>query len=288
MKKRELKLADRSIETERPAFIMGIVNCTPDSFYPGSRGGRDLAFKCIDEGADILDLGGESTRPGAGYIDEKEEIERIVPVLREIRKRSDIAVSIDTRKKRVMEAAFEEGADILNDVSALEDDPEMASFAAARRIPVILMHKRGSSADMQNNTEYGDIFREVDSYLSKRIQHALDEGIEPDKIILDPGIGFGKDLKGNLELMKKCGRLCGGNYPLLMALSRKSCIGELTGKEVSDRLYGTLAADLFSILYGAKLVRVHDVGPCADTLSVMSALGLESGVLRGGSGKEEF
>ena len=288
MKKRELRLAQRTIQTERPAFIMGIINCTPDSFYPMSRGSQDLAFKCIDEGADILDLGGESTRPGADYIDEKEEIERIIPVIKEIRKRSDIPISVDTRKKNVMKAAFDEGADIVNDISALEDDPELAAFASETKIPVILMHKRGSSSDMQKNTSYEDIFLEVDSYLRNRVQFALDAGIQPDKIIVDPGIGFGKNLQGNVELIKKCGSLCGGKYPVLMALSRKSCIGQITGREVQDRLYGTLAADLFSLLYGAVMVRVHDVGPCVDTFNVMAALGLESGILCNDKSKQEF
>ncbi|MBR4004754.1 MAG: dihydropteroate synthase [Treponema sp.] len=288
MKKRELKLADRIIETRRPAFVMGIVNCTPDSFYPSSRGSQELAFKCIDEGADILDLGGESTRPGADYVDEKEEIERIVPVIKEIRKRSTVPISIDTRKKNVMKAAYEEGADILNDVSALEDDPELAEFASEKKIPVILMHKRGISRDMQKDTDYDDIFLEVDSYLNDRIKVALDAGIEGDKIIVDPGIGFGKDLQGNVELIKRCGSLCGGKYPVLMALSRKTCIGQMTGRDVDDRLYGTLAANLFSLLYGAEIVRVHDVGPCVDTFNVMSALGLESGILCALHGKQEF
>lgn len=288
MKKRELKLAQRTIHTERPAFIMGIINCTPDSFYPDSRGSQDLAFKCIDEGADILDLGGESTRPGADYIAEDEEIRRIVPVIKEIRKRSDIPISIDTRKKNVMKAAFDEGADIVNDISALEDDPELAAFASEKKIPVILMHKRGSSSDMQKNTSYEDVFLEVDSYLTKRVQFALDAGIQHDKIIVDPGIGFGKDLNGNIELIKRCGSLCDGKYPVLMALSRKSCIGQITGREVGDRLYGTLAADLFSLLYGAVMVRVHDVGPCVDTFNVMAALGIENGLLCDDKRKREF
>ncbi|MBO4318915.1 MAG: dihydropteroate synthase [Treponema sp.] len=288
MRKRELKLAQRTIETERPAFVMGIVNCTPDSFYPESRGNQELAFKLIDEGADILDLGAESTRPGAAYVDEKEEIERIVPVIREIRKHSDIPISIDTRKKNVMKAAFEEGADILNDVSALEDDPEIASYAAEKRIPVILMHKRGSSENMQDYTYYEDIFQEVNSYLQGRVDYALISGIQQEKIIIDPGIGFAKNLEGNIELIKKCGSLCNGKYPVLMALSRKSCIGQITGREVGERLYGTLAANLFSLLYGASIVRVHDVAPCVDTFNVMNALGIESGILCSTERKQEF
>ena len=141
---------------------------------------------------------------------------------------------------------------------------------------------------MQKDTDYDDIFLEVDSYLNDRIKVALDAGIEGDKIIVDPGIGFGKDLQGNVELIKRCGSLCGGKYPVLMALSRKTCIGQMTGRDVDDRLYGTLAANLFSLLYGAEIVRVHDVGPCVDTFNVMSALGLESGILCALHGKQEF
>lgn len=271
-KKLTLSLAKRKISTERPAFVMGIVNCTPDSFYDKSRGGYEQAAKLIDEGADILDLGGESTRPGSDYVSEEEEIRRLVPVIQEIRKQSDIPISVDTRKASVMKAALDSGADILNDVSAMEDDSRMLSLVSDTKIPVILMHKRGIPSEMQKNTDYNNIFHEVDEYLKSRIDYALAGGVEHDKIILDPGIGFGKNLDGNLSLIKNCGKLCGGEYPVMMALSRKTCIGQLTGKDVADRLYGTLAADLLSILYGATFVRVHDVSPCIDTLNVLSGI----------------
>ena len=161
----ELQLAGRTLRTERPALIMGIVNATPDSFFAGSRGGADDALRLIDEGADIIDIGGESTRPGSSYVDCDEEIRRIVPVIEEIRRHSAVPVSVDTRKKAVMEAAYNAGADILNDVSALEDDGDMASFAAATGIPVILMHKRGIPSDMQRNTSYADVCAEVCHFL---------------------------------------------------------------------------------------------------------------------------
>ncbi|MGN0730077.1 dihydropteroate synthase [Treponema sp.] len=269
---RNLDLASRKITTDFPAFIMGIVNCTPDSFFSGSRGGAERAFQLIDEGADILDLGGESTRPGSEYVDAEEEIRRVIPVIEEIRRRSDIPISVDTRKMSVMKAAFDSGADILNDVSALEDDPDMAFFAAEKEIPVILMHKRGIPSTMQASTEYEDVFREVNSYLESRAGFALSRGIKKNKIIVDPGIGFGKSLEGNLRLISGCGSLCGGKFPVLMALSRKSCIGQLTGRDVQDRLCGTLAADLFAVLKGAFMLRVHDVAPCKDTLAVLKSL----------------
>lgn len=269
---KEFQLADRIISTENPAFIMAIVNATPDSFYSKSRGGIDHALKLIDEGADILDIGGESTRPGSSYVDEKEEIERVVPVIKAVRKVSGIPISVDTRKKSVMEAAYDAGADVLNDVSALEDDSAMAEFCAAKKIPVILMHKRGIPENMQLETSYGNVFDEVSSYLEERAQYAVDSGIDGKKIIVDPGIGFGKNLEGNCNLIKNCGKLCGGKYPVLMALSRKSCIGQMTGRETDGRLYGTLAADLISVMNGAFMVRVHDCAPCLDTFAVLKSL----------------
>lgn len=267
-----LKLADRTITTDLPAFIMGIVNATPDSFWSGSRGGVERAKKLIDDGAHLLDIGGESTRPDSEYIDEEEEIRRVVPVIEQIRKVSDIPISVDTRKYAVMKAAVEAGADILNDVSAMEDSPKLAELCAETKIPVILMHKRGIPSDMQKNTAYGNIFNEVNQYLASRVQFALDAGVETDKIILDPGIGFGKDVESNFELIRRCGELCDGKYPVLMALSRKSCLGAVTGRSVEERLSATLAADILSVLHGAFMVRVHDVAETKDTLAVYNAV----------------
>jgi dihydropteroate synthase len=269
---KKLVLAGRVVTTENPAFVMGIVNVTPDSFWKGSRGGIEHAVQLIEEGADVLDIGGESSRPGAAYVDAGEEIRRIIPVIRGIRKISSIPVSVDTRKKEVMEAAVSEGADILNDISALEDDEKLGAYAASVKISVILMHKRGIPAIMQKNTSYENVFTEVDSYLTSRTSYALSCGISADRIIVDPGIGFGKNLAANVELIKKCGRLCGGTYPVLMALSRKTCIGDMTGRPVEGRLYGTLAADILSVLYGAFMIRVHDVAAAADTMKVMKYL----------------
>lgn len=269
---KSFSLRDRLMTTDNPAFIMAIVNATPDSFFEDSRGSIDRALKMIDEGADLLDIGGESTRPGSEYVDEAEEIRRVVPLVREIRKHSDIPISIDTRKLGVMKAAFDEGADMLNDVSALEDDEGMAEFCAETDIPVILMHKRGIPSAMQSDTKYGNVFHEVSDYLDARAEYAISKGIDPSRIIVDPGVGFGKDLDGNIQLIKNCGRLCGGRYPVLMALSRKTCIGQMTGREVDDRLYGTLAADLVSVMNGAFMVRVHDCAPCLDTFAVLKSL----------------
>ena len=269
---RKLKLANKTISTDLKSFIMGIVNCTPDSFYSKSRGGTDQALRLIEEGADILDIGGESTRPGSSYVDADEEIKRVVPVIEEIRKKSSIPISVDTRKKSVMEAAYNAGADIVNDISALEDDALMAQFASEKKLPVILMHKRGIPVIMQKNTSYKDVFDEVNSYLLSRVEYAKAAGVLEDKIILDPGIGFGKNLEANKVLINRCCELCGGKYKVLMALSRKTCIGEMTGREVEERLFGTVAANLVAIQKGAVIVRVHDVAPCRDMVKVLTEL----------------
>lgn len=264
-----LNLKNRAVTTELPAFVMGIVNATPDSFFDKSRGGLDAALRLIDEGADILDIGGESTRPGSEYVEAEEEIRRVIPVIEGVRKVSDIPISVDTRKFEVMKAAFEAGADILNDISALEDDVRLAPFCAEAGIPVILMHKRGNPSTMQKNTVYENVFDEVNEYLKSRVDFALKEGIAPEKIWLDPGIGFGKNVPDNFELMRRCGELLGGKYPVLMALSRKSCIGEVTGRDVQGRLSGTLTADVLSVLRGASMIRVHDVKEAVDSLKIL-------------------
>lgn len=266
--KKILKLKNRTIETQRPAFVMGIVNITPDSFWSESRGSVERAMKLIEEGADILDLGAESTRPwGYVEVDAEEEIKRILPVIRQIRKESDIPLSIDTRKSIVMKSMYNEGADILNDVSALEDDKAMASVVAKIKIPVILMHR--FLQDEKERKPESDIVGVVSKYLFNRIKYALDNGIEKEKIIIDSGIGFGKTNEENIELIKCGNKICNEEYPVLMALSRKRVIGYMTDKTVEDRLYGTLAADMIAVQNGAFMIRVHDVTPAIDTLNVM-------------------
>ena len=172
-----LNLKNRAVSTKLPAFVMGIVNATPDSFFDKSRGGVEDALRLIDEGADLLDIGGESTRPGSEYVSAEEEIRRVIPVIEGVRKVSDIPISVDTRKFEVMKAAFEAGADILNDISALVDDVRLAPFCAEVKIPVILMHKRGNPSTMQKNTVYENVFDEVNEYLKDRVDFALNAGI---------------------------------------------------------------------------------------------------------------
>lgn len=272
-------LKDRILSTENPAFVMGIVNANADSFWEKSRGGVRLAKLLVRQGADILDIGGESTRPGSEYIDAKEELRRVVPLVKKIRKFSDIPISIDTRKYDVMSAAFDAGADILNDVSALEDDSRLAGFAAREKIPVILMHnamKKNSCKQERNsaimNAGEENIFSQVDEYLTRRAQFALENGIAAKKIIVDPGIGFGKYRAQNAALIKNAGKLCGGNFSVLMGLSRKRFFGEICGRNVSERLFGTIAANAYSVLNGVSIVRVHDVDAALDMVKVLKEI----------------
>lgn len=274
-----LRLASREISTGLPSFIMGIVNATPDSFFESSRAptlaeGIDRALTLESEGADIIDIGGESTRPGSAYIGVDEEIARVVPLVREIRKRSSVPISIDTRKAAVMRAALDAGADICNDISALEDDPALAPLVRDARIPVILMHKKGNPETMQVNPSYRDAVREVADYLCSRAAAAEGAGIERGKIILDPGIGFGKRYVDNCALIAGLAEIVARGYPVLMALSRKSCIGAMTGRDTGDRLAGTIAANLIAVMNGSTFLRVHDVKETRDMLSVQQEITL--------------
>lgn len=274
----ELPLASgRSVCGTLPALLMGILNATPDSFWEGSRvdsyaGGIEKALALVEDGADILDIGGESTRPGASYVSASEEIDRILPLIEGIRRYSTVPISVDTRKSVVLEAALKSGADILNDISALEDDPRIASVAALYQIPVILMHKQGTPETMQLQPRYDDTVRDIRTYLLERAEYACRAGILPDRIILDPGIGFGKRHEDNCALLMELAQITHTGYPVLVALSRKSLIGRLTGRETGDRLAGTLAANLLAVQRGARILRVHDVAATRDTLAVLSAL----------------
>ncbi|MDD7417668.1 MAG: dihydropteroate synthase [Treponemataceae bacterium] len=282
LKDKTLNLKDRIYKTNKCCMIMGIINATNDSFYSKSRvsdknQGIESALKMIEQGADILDLGAESSRPGADYVDSQLEIERLVPIVEGIRKYDkNIPISIDTRKKIVMESCVNAGADILNDISALEDDEDMADFVAETGIPAILMHKRGTSKNMMQNTHYDDAVKEVSDYLYSRADFCKSKGIAEDKIIFDVGIGFGKDLKSNLQLLRNCDKISkgygNGNCLTLMALSRKSMISALTGKTADDNLFGTITANVFSIIAGADIVRVHDVDAAFDMINVLTGI----------------
>jgi dihydropteroate synthase len=255
---------------------MGIVNVTPDSF---SDGGRYLApdraiahaRELASEGADLLDVGGESTRPGAREVSAEEELERVRPVLEGIRD-LDAAVSIDTSKAAVAEAALEAGAEIVNDVTALRHDPAMAGLCAEREGPLVLMHMQGTPRTMQENPTYDDVVDDVKAFLAERIEYAAGEGIAEERIWVDPGIGFGKTVDHNLELLRRLGELRELGRPVVVGTSRKRFIGELTGREVDDRLGGTIASNVLAMRAGADVLRVHDVAEMRQALLVVESV----------------
>jgi dihydropteroate synthase len=276
--KRYLSLpGSRKLELGERPVVMGIINVTPDSFFGASRAPEPLqaaerALALVEEGADILDFGAESTRPGSAPIDPDEEKRRLIPALREFRKRSGAIVSVDTRRADVARAALAEGADIINDIGAF-GDPDMAQVAARAGAVVVLMHMRGDPATMQENPEYRDCAAEVRDFLLEAAQAALDAGISPSAIVLDPGIGFGKRLEHNLDLLRRLSLLTESGYPVLVGLSRKRFVGDLTGRQVEDRLAGSLGAACAAWMRGADIFRVHDVAATVDALRVFDAAG---------------
>ena len=261
------------IKDKRP-LIMGIINCTPDSFFKGSRknvveDALITARKMIGDGVDILDIGGESSRPGSSYVSAREETNRVIPVIEGIRKEFSIPISIDTRKKAVAEAAYYSGVNIINDISALQDDPDLAVFAAEKEIPVILMHMKGNPENMQIDPFYNDVVRSVTDELIKLVDYACSKGIKKENIILDPGIGFGKRLQDNIDLIKGIKEIKDIGYPVLIGLSRKRFIGDITGREIDDRLAGTLGANAYAMIQGAEILRVHDVKETVDIVKIL-------------------
>lgn len=251
---------------------MGVLNLTPDSFSDGGRytdlelavaRGIDMAA----EGADILDLGGESTRPGAGVVSEGEERRRVIPVLRRLRAAVKIPISIDTRRASVAKAALDAGADIVNDVSALSD-PGMVEAVRTSGAGLVLMHMRGSPPTMQVDPVYDDVVAEVAGYLTGRVEFAVGEGVPPDAIAVDPGIGFGKTVDHNVALLRAIPRLAASGHPVVVGVSRKSLIGALTGRDVGDRRAGSVAMAAVLAGWGASVVRAHDVRDTCDAVRV--------------------
>jgi len=243
---------------------MGILNVTPDSFsdgglYASVESAVEHAERMVSEGADIIDVGGESTRPGAESVPAEDEIRRILPVIEKLTKITKIPISIDTYKSSVARRALEAGACIINDISALRGDPDMAYVAAEAGVSVALMHMKGTPKDMQVNPHYDDPINEITSFFRERIQAAVDAGISPDQIIIDPGIGFGKTAEHNLEIIRRLREFKSLGKPILIGTSRKSFIGKVLDLPVDDRLEGTAATVAVSICNGADIVRVHDV-----------------------------
>jgi dihydropteroate synthase len=265
-----------SLDFSGPALVMAVVNCNDDSFYAPSRAlGDDAVEKALaaeGEGASIVDFGAESSRPGAGYISAEVELARLLPVIVAFRKRSRLPVSVDTRKAVVAGAVLDAGADIINDISGLLDDPAMALTCAEHGAAVVLMHNKGVPLTMQENTFYGNLAGEMRSWFKSAVGRAAGAGIAPDRIILDPGIGFGKSVHGNLEILKSLVEILGKDYPVLVGLSRKSFIGEITGRPGAERLAGTLAANAAAIIGGTNIIRVHDVKEHSDLAKILFAL----------------
>ncbi len=266
------------IDLKERSLVMGILNVTPDSF---SDGNRFLAFdqalaqarRLVEEGADIIDIGGESTRPGAAQVPEQEELDRVVPVIEALRREfPKLPISIDTYKSRVAAAALAAGADIINDISAFNFDPEMAGVAAASGAHVCLMHIQGTPREMQKNPVYEDLFDEICAYFETAITRALEAGVKREKLILDPGIGFGKTLEHNLLLLKHLRDFTGFGLPLLIGTSRKSFIARLTEAPVSERLPGSLATVALALRNGANIARVHDVAATRQAVTVIDAI----------------
>jgi dihydropteroate synthase len=258
-------------------FLMGVVNATPDSFSDGGRfldpdAATEHAFELAAQGADLVDVGGESTRPGATPVPEAEEIGRVVPILERLRARGfSLPISVDTSKGSVARAALAAGADLVNDVTALSD-PDLAAAVAAAGAPVVLMHMRGTPADMQSRAVYGDVVRDVARELEAALERAVSAGIARDRVLLDPGIGFAKTAEQSIELLARVGELRALGRPLLVGPSRKSFIGSVAGASVTDRVPGTLAAVTACVLGGVEMLRVHDVAPARQAAGVAAAL----------------
>jgi len=264
---------DRVLQTGVVPLVMGIVNVTPDSFCDGGRyldpgAAIEHGLRLVADGAAILDVGGESTRPGADPVPEAEEIERVVRVVEELARRSGVAVSVDTTKAGVARHAIEAGAAIINDVTALTGDPDMVRVAAETGAGVILMHMQGTPRTMQRDPSYLDVVADVREYLAARMEDVKSRGVTVEALAIDPGIGFGKTVEHNVRLLGGLSALTSLGRPVVVGLSRKSFLGKLTGREAPERLPATLAASAFCAWQGAHVLRAHDVRETVDALRV--------------------
>lgn len=257
--------------------VMGILNVTPDSFSDGGQfHARDAALQRVEamlaQGVDIVDIGGESTRPGAAAVTLAEELARVVPVISAIRERFDVPISVDTSKPEVMQAAVAAGADMINDVRALQE-PGALAVCAGLSVPICLMHMQGQPRTMQHNPQYTDVVAEISQFFAERIQACVAAGIQRERLILDPGFGFGKTLQHNVDLLAKLDTFLTFNLPLLVGISRKSMIGALLNdRPVDGRLHGSVAAAVIAAMKGASIVRVHDVAATVDAIKIVNAV----------------
>lgn len=268
--------AHNTLDFRSGPLIMGILNVTPDSFSDGGQfyqveAAVERALQMVEEGAAIIDVGGESTRPGAEPVPEEEELNRVIPVIEKLRQKTDVLISIDTYKSRIAEAALQAGADIVNDISGARFDDRMIEVVKKYDCPIIIMHIKGTPKNMQQDPYYEDVVAEIYDYFEERIRLLESAGIS--KIVIDPGIGFGKRLQDNLHLLRDLKDFTFLNRPILMGTSRKSFIGKILNKEApADRLFGSLATQILAVQNGADVVRVHDVQATHDALKVLAAV----------------
>jgi dihydropteroate synthase len=278
-----LRCKTKTLDLARPV-VMGVLNVTPDSFSDGGRFG-DVAgavahgLSMVQDGAAIIDVGGESTRPGADPVSADDEICRVIPVVEKLRSQTDVVISVDTSKPEVIRAAVAAGADLINDVRALREEGALEAVSASG-CAVCLMHMKGSPRDMQTHPHYDNVVNEVKAFLKERIDLCRAAGVDADRIAIDPGFGFGKTQDHNLQLLRHLGQLAipvedggpGATFPIMAGLSRKSTVGHLTGRPAGERVYGSVALAMIAALNGARIVRVHDVGATVDVLKVLTAV----------------
>ncbi len=270
-------IGDRVFDLDAKTYIMGILNVTPDSFYDGGRyssmdAAVEHALQMEAEGADIIDVGGESTRPGASGVSQAEEMQRVVPLIEKLRQRCSVPISVDTYKSAVAQAALEAGAQVVNDISGLRFDAQLAATVARYKATIVVMHIQGTPRDMQINPHYDNLIDEILQYLETSVTLALQAGVDTDRIIVDPGIGFGKSLEDNYTILKYLKEFKSLGYPLLVGPSRKSFIGKVLDLPPEERLEGTLAAVSVAALNGANFVRVHDVKAAMRALKIVDTI----------------
>ncbi len=276
-KRAGLAIGEKKFNPDEDIIIMGILNVTPDSFYDGGHYfEKDKAFRRVEtivsEGAQIIDVGGMSTRPGSLPVSFEEEIDRIIPIIKYIKKNFDVLISADTYRSEVARRAIDAGAHIINDISGLSMDKNMAGVIAEGGVSVIIMHIKGTPENMQKNPEYENVIDEIYGYLEDRTDMAVNSGIKPEKIIIDPGIGFGKTLEHNLEIINKISEFKVLGYPVMIGASRKSFIEGILDLPVGERLEGSLAAAVYSVINGADILRVHDVGETVRAVKVARSI----------------
>jgi dihydropteroate synthase len=276
-----LEIGQRVLDLSSRTHLMGVLNVTPDSFSDGGKFFKleeaiKQGLKLAEEGADMIDIGGESTRPGSEPVTIEEELRRVIPVIEELTKMIQVPISIDTYKSRVAKEALDSGASMVNDISGLRYDPEMKKVIAKYDVPVVLMHIKGTPKNMQENPHYDNLIEEIKTYLIESIKIAKEAGIDGDKIIIDPGIGFGKTPEDNLRILKNLNEFTELGRPLMVGVSRKSFIGKILNLPTEERLEGSLASMAVAIMNGANILRVHDVKESKMVAKLVDAI-LKSG-----------